>query len=208
MPPAELGWIRAELDAIRATVDAVAKGKRLERLVRNILCRIPGLTIEDQDVVNAYATQEMDLYFFNAREREGLHFLDCPLIVECKGWSGPVDGRELRHFATLLKDRGRRSGIFVALSGITGDARSRSAGFYHVTAALAGGQLVLVVTGEDLEAAEDPAHLVALLRRRMLDQVRGQILALERSARKGRAGRKGGTPRRATRKGHHGGGRE
>ena len=120
----------------------------------------------------------MDLYFFNTREREGLHFLDCPLIVECKGWTDPVDGREIRYFADLLKDKGRRDGIFVALNGITGDPRTVSAGFYHVTTALAGGQLVLVLTGDDLINFGDPRALVALLQRRMLDQVKGQILSI------------------------------
>jgi hypothetical protein len=82
----------------------------------------------------------------------------------------------------VLKDKGRRDGIFVALNGITGDPDTPSAGFYHVTTALAGGQLVLVMTGTDLEEAFEPANLVALLRRRMLDQVKGQVLAIERSS--------------------------
>jgi hypothetical protein len=118
----------------------------------------------------------MDLYFWNIRGRDGLHFLDCPLIIECKGWSRAISGRELRQFATLLRDRGRQSGIFVALSGITGSSQATTAGFYHLTAALAGGQLVLVVTGEDLASACDPPSLITLLQRRMLDLVKGQVL--------------------------------
>jgi hypothetical protein len=185
LPPIDGEWIRAELAAIRKDSTAATKGRRLEALVRRIFCQIPGLSLEDQDVISAYKTQEMDLYFFNAHERDGLHFLDCPLIIECKGWSDPVDGQEIRRFATLLKDKGCRDGIFVALNGITGHPQTMSAGFYHVAAALLGGQLVLVVTGDDLANASNTAGLITLLRRRMLDQVKGQVLAIAGSIQTG-----------------------
>lgn len=184
MPPIEGEWVRAELEAISNETGAAAKGKRLEALVRRTFCVVPGLSLDDQDIVNAYGTQEIDLYFFNARDRDGLHFLDCPLIIECKSWVEPVDGREIRYFADLLRDKGRRDGIFIALNGITGDPETLSAGLYHVTRALADGQLVLVMTGDDLAAAYDPDRLVALLRRRMLDQVKGQVLAMVGLSRK------------------------
>lgn len=146
--------------------------------MRRIFCEIPGISIEGQDVNNAFGTQEMDLFFWNTRERDGLHFLDCPLIVECKGWSRKVSGRELRQFATLLRDRGRRSGIFIALHGITGNSQATTAGFYHLTTALTDGQLVLVITGKDLANASHPSNLIALLQRRMLDLVKGQVLRI------------------------------
>jgi hypothetical protein len=142
------------------------------------------MALEGQDVESAYETEEIDLYFWNERVRDGLHFLDCPLIVECKAWSTPVSGRELRIFATLLRDKGRSSGIFFALEGITGDATERSAGFFHVASAMAGGQTVLIVTGADLEVITAPADITRLLRRRMLDQVKGQVLAIEGSLRR------------------------
>lgn len=189
MPPTDRDWIRTELARIRKERDAATKGRRLETLVRRVFCQIPGLSLEDQDVISAYKTQEMDLYFFNAREREGLHFLDCPLIIECKGWTDAVDGQEIRRFATLLKDKGRCNGIIVALSGITGDPEMMSAGFYHVAAALLGGQLVLVLTGDDLANARDTQGLIALLRRRMLDQVKGQVPAIAASSQSGKQGR-------------------
>lgn len=96
MLPIDGEWVRTELAAIRKERNAAVKGRRLELLVRRIFCQVPGPSVDDEDVVNAHRTQEMDLYFFNARERNGLHFLDCPLIIECKGWTNPVDGRELR----------------------------------------------------------------------------------------------------------------
>ena len=137
------------------------------------------MTLEDQDVQSAYDTEEIDLYFWNDHARDGLHFLDCPLNVECKAWSRPVSGREWRAFATLLRDKGRSSGVFVALEGIAGDALQLSAGFFHLASAMAGRRTVLVITGADLEAIDSPADLARLLRRRMLDQVKGQVLAIE-----------------------------
>jgi hypothetical protein len=182
-------WIRAELTAIQRTRESKTKGQRLEALLARVLCSIRGITLEDQDVENAYDTEEIDLYFWNDRARDGLHFLDCSPIVECKAWSRPVSGRELRTFATLLRDKGRSSGIFVALEGIAGNVLQRSAGFFHLASAMAGGQTVLVVTGADLKTADSPADLVRLLRRRMLDQVKGQVLAIESSRHRGKRNR-------------------
>jgi hypothetical protein len=184
VPTAFNNWICSELTAIQGSRESKPKGQRLEALIARLIGSVPGMAIEDQDVESAYETEEIDLYFWNERVRDGLHFLDCPLIVECKAWSSPVAGRELRTFATLLRDKGRSSGVFVALEGITGDAAERSAGFFHLASAMAGGQTVLVVTGADLQAISTPADLVRLLRQRMLDQVKGQVLAIEGSRRR------------------------
>jgi hypothetical protein len=171
-------FINAELEAIRDGTDS-DKGRRLETLIALIFKAIPGLELDAQDVESDYATEEIDLFFWNERLKEGLHFLDCPLVVECKGWSRPVPGRELRYFATLLKDKGRRSGIFIALEGITGKAKQRTAGFFHVASAMADGQTVLIITGEDLQGVASGEDLVAMLRRRLLDQVKSQVAAVE-----------------------------
>lgn len=178
MDPIDRARVRAELAAIRSEKNSGRKGRRLEALVRRIFCEIPGISIEDQDVINQFGTQEMDLFFWNTRERDGFHFLDCPLVVECKGWKRKVSGRALRQFATLLKDKGRQNGIFVALNGITGNPKVPTAAFYHSAMALAEGQLVLVITGDDLANACDPPSLIALLQRQMLDLVKGQVLQI------------------------------
>jgi hypothetical protein len=183
-------WIASELAAIRASSDPMVKGPRLEALIRVIFLSVPGLDLEDQDVESAYGTEEIDLYFWNHRERTGLHFMDCPLLVECKAWSKPASGRDLRYFATTLKDKGRSSGIFIALEGLTGDPATKSAGFFHVATAMAAGQTVLVVTGEDLMKLTSGADLIRLLRRRLTDQVRDQVLAVDVKPRKPQGARK------------------
>lgn len=183
-------WIKNELAAIRASDEAKVKGPRLEALIRAIFLAVPGLNLEEQDVESAYQTEEIDLYFWNDRERLGLHFLDCPLLVESKGWSQPVSGRELRYFATTLKDKGRSSGVFVALEGLAGNPANKSAGFFHVAAAMADGQTVLLITGDDLARLTCGADLVRLLQRRLIDQVRDQVLAAPRKAAKPRSTKK------------------
>ncbi|PZR84760.1 MAG: hypothetical protein DI537_32140 [Stutzerimonas stutzeri] len=172
-------WIVMELAAIDASSDPTVKGRRLEALIRAIFFSVPGLDLEDQDVESAYLTEEIDLYFWNDREREGLHFMDCPLLVECKAWSKPASGRELRYFATTLKDKDRSSGIFVALKGLTGNPAAKSAGFFHVASAMAAGQTVLLITGDDIAKLTCGTDLVRLLRRRLTDQVRDQVLATD-----------------------------
>ena len=178
----DTAWIRDELTGIRASSNPEIKGPRLETLIRTIFLVVPGMDLEDQDVENAYQTEEIDLYFWNDREREGLHFLDCPLLVECKAWSKPVSGRDLRYFATTLKDKGRSSGVFIALEGLAGKPAKKTAGFFHVSAAMATGQTVLLITGADISSLTCGADLVRLLRRRLTDQVRDQVLAVEAKA--------------------------
>ncbi|RVD41227.1 hypothetical protein EN858_16215 [Mesorhizobium sp. M4B.F.Ca.ET.215.01.1.1] len=178
MAPLDRAHIALEINAIREeTEEAHRKGKRLETLIATIFRAVPGLALEDQDVVSDFGTQEIDLYFMNTCPIDGLHFLDCPLIVECKGWSSAVSSRELRYFASLLKDKGRRSGVFIALEGVAGNPANRTAGFFHLTAAMIEGQTVLILTGEDLLDIGSGEDLVKLLQRRLMDQVKSQVAA-------------------------------
>lgn len=170
-------WIAAELSAIDALErKSQEKGKRLETLVSTIFLRVAGLQYEGTNLKNFYRTEEIDLLFWNDRERDGVHFLDCPLIVECKSSATPLAGRDLRYFATTLQDKGRTSGVLVALAGLAGNEEGASAGYYHMTAALGQGTNVLLVTRADLLALTSGADLVALLKRRLLSLVKMQIL--------------------------------
>ena len=171
--------VRAELRKVRRTRKAEAKGKLVEILVGYVFGCVPGLSLDDANVINVYQSEEIDLVFWNDHEADGVRFLDCPLIIECKGWSGPVSGRELRYFASVLKDRGRRSGIFVALNGITGNEADLTAAFYHSAAAQIEGVQVFVVTGAELSTLVDSADLVSLLKRKLLELTKHQIQAFK-----------------------------
>ena len=170
-------WVVAELSAIDALGHKPQeKGKRLELLVTAIFSLVPGLEYEGTNPLNLYLTEELDLLYWNDRERDGVHFLDCPLIVECKSSKTALSGRDLRYFATTLRDKGRTSGVLVALAGIAGNEKATTAGYYHMSAALHEGVNILVVTREDLLALTSGVDLVALLRRRLLSLVRSQVL--------------------------------
>lgn len=167
--------LKPALTEIAAEPDAQKKGRKLEALIRDLFCSLDGITLEGEDVVNAYWSEEIDLIFWNDR-RSGLLFLDCPLIVECKAWSKAVSGREVRYFATELKDKGRSNGVFIALNGVTGNFEDLTAAFFHLAAAMIGGVTVLVITGEELAALTDAEELATVFRRKLLQMVRQQIL--------------------------------
>jgi hypothetical protein len=168
--------LRPALDAIAAERNSERKGRLLERMIADLFTSIPGLTLDGEDIVNAFKSEEVDLIFWNDQHDEGFRFLDCPLIVECKGWSRPVAGREVRYFATELKDKGRRNGIFVALNGITGDEQNLTAAFFYVAAMIEGVQ-VLVLTGEELAALQYAEGLISIFRSKLLGMTRQQIRA-------------------------------
>ena len=172
--PVDLG---PELEAVAAERDRFQKGRRLEQMIGRLFGSLSGVTLEDEDIVNAFGSEEIDLIFWNAQHDTGLRFLDCPLIVECKGWSRPVAGREVRYFATELKDKGRRNGVFVALNGITGDEQNLTAAFFHVAAAMIEGVQVLVLTGEELAAIAHAEDLIPIFKRKLLGMTRQQIRA-------------------------------
>ena len=173
----DAAWIANELSVIdRLDHEPQKKGKRLETLIKGIFLTVPGLEFDAADRRNFYQTEEIDILFWNDFERDGVHFLDCPLIVECKSSKTPLSGRDLRYFATTLRDKGRRSGVLVALAGVAGKEENATAGFFHMTAALHEGVTVLVVTREDLLALSSVSNLVKLLKQRQLSLVRSQVL--------------------------------
>ncbi|MDD1498791.1 hypothetical protein PVA19_10245 [Agrobacterium sp. CNPSo 3708] len=178
-------WIANELTEIGALgCRAQEKGQRLERLIQTIFSEIPGLEFDTADHRNFYQTEEIDLLFWNDRERDGVHFLDCPLIIECKSSATPVSGRDVRYFANTLSDKGRSSGILVALAGVAGDDERVTAGIFHITAALLTRVSVLVVTREDLLSWRSASDIVHTLKRGLLSLVRDQVLAVDAAVRR------------------------
>ena len=81
--------LRPALDAIAAEVNPERKGRLLEEMIAELFSSVPGLALDGEDVVNAFQSEEIDLIFWNEQHDLGFRFLDCPLIVECKGWSRP-----------------------------------------------------------------------------------------------------------------------
>src|SRR3954462_6751265 len=72
--------LKVELATIADERDGYQKGRRLELMIGGLFGTLPGVTLEDEDVVNAFSSEEIDLIFWNEQHDKGLRFLDCPLI--------------------------------------------------------------------------------------------------------------------------------
>jgi len=146
-----------------------AKGLALEKAVRRLFSRVPGIELAASNVKNAANTEEVDVLFWNARSRGGLYQLETPFLVECKNWGKKVSGQAVVYFANTLRGRGCRDGILVASSGITGDAGKLTEAHYEIAYALRKGQRILVLNRIEIENLRDATQLSSLLKRKILD---------------------------------------
>jgi hypothetical protein len=157
------------ISAVDQATGSAAKGESLEELLAYLLEEVPGYLAMERNVLNAFATEELDIAVIHSRDPEGLSFLPAIVLVECKNWSAPVDSAAVSYFATRVRNRGCEVGILVAASGITGDPAGPTAAQFEGAVALAkDGIKVLVVTLDDLRVFNSIDDFVALLRTRLL----------------------------------------
>lgn len=130
------------------------KGKALEDLICYLFEKIPGLSLTERNVKNTYESEEIDVAFFNDQHAAGLNFLSQILIVECKNWNTPVGSSQVSWLAWKVRRRSLECGILVAANGITGDPNDGKDAHDIVTAALADGIRLLVITREEIEGLQ------------------------------------------------------
>jgi hypothetical protein len=130
---------------------------------------VPGITTKARNTLNPFATEELDVAFWNEKHRNGFYFLPYSLLVECKNWSEPVDGQTVVYFADRLRARGADHGVLVAARGVTGDPARLTAAHFELTRALGTGIRILVVTRSELEALLDTADLARLLKQKLCE---------------------------------------
>jgi hypothetical protein len=152
-------------DGDRATT-TTARGRALEDLIAYLFELIPGISVTMRNRLNVFQAEEIDVAFWNEGEPTGLRMFDHILLVECKNWSVPTGYPELAIFNDKLQSRGRPMGIFVAASGITGDAAVLTASHSVLARALAQGREILVITRHEIEKLTDTDHLVRLLKQK------------------------------------------
>jgi len=160
--------IRELLQRSDGEEDSVKKGRLLEDLICHMLEGIPGITITLRNELDAFRAGEIDVAFFNEQHVDGLFFLDHIVLAECKNWSEPVGSDELRIFDAKLKERGLTMGILIAANGVTGDPQLLSSAHNTVAVALQDGRRIVVITREEIEAIDDAAEIVELLKRKLL----------------------------------------
>jgi hypothetical protein len=140
-------------------------GEALQDLARYLFGRIPGVEPCEDNVRNAFGTEEIDVPFWNKQLPTGLYFLPNLFPVECKYWDRPVGSKEVAYFGTILRHRGCDCGIILAMKGIAGTVKPLTAAYYEVTMALAQGQRILILDESDIKSVTSTRRLALLLKR-------------------------------------------
>jgi restriction endonuclease Mrr len=122
-------------------------------------------------VLNAFATEEIDLAVGNAGHRSGLAAFSDVILVECKNWSNAVGSQEVTYFVSRLRQRGCTCGILIAMNGVTGDAADLTAAKFEIATALKEKIRVIVLKRQELEALRTQADFVNLLKRKTLELI-------------------------------------
>ena len=169
--PSFASIIAAGLRCCDGAATTHAKGKALEDLIVAIFQRIPGVEQVQRNVLNAFATEEIDLAVGNAGHRNGLAAFPDVLLVECKNWSSAVGTQEVTYFVSRLRQRGCACGILIAMNGVTGDAKDRTDATFEIATALKDKIRVIVLKRDELELLRSPSDFVDLLKRKTLELI-------------------------------------
>jgi hypothetical protein len=96
-----------------AAATAYDKGKKFEELIVHIFSKVPGVKYYKSNVLNNAGSEEVDVAFFNNKNRAGFPFLEHLLLVECKNWSAPIGAVNVREFSTKLEHRACAYGVLL-----------------------------------------------------------------------------------------------
>lgn len=169
--PSFASLITAGLRCCDGATTTNAKGKALEDLIAAIFQRIPGIEQVQRNVLNSFATEEIDLAVGNAGHRNGLAAFPDVILVECKNWSSAVGSQEVSYFVSRLRQRGCMCGILIAMNGVTGDAQDLTAAKFEIATALKDKVRVIVLKRQELETLRSPSDIVDLLKRKTLELI-------------------------------------
>ena len=142
---------------------AQERGRSLQDVSCHLLGAIPGVPPPMCNVVDFADGGEIDIFFANNAQDNGLWFLPHAILVECKNWVQPVGSQEVRVFMDRMKERACSVGVLIAANGITGNTDDLSAARRHIARALQDGYHILVVTLDELADADGSAGVVKLL---------------------------------------------
>ncbi len=145
------------------------KGRSLEGLLCYIFGKVPGVVITHRDQLNTFHSEEIDIALWNDRVAGSLDFLPNIILVEAKNWSSPVSSAEVAWFDRKLMNRGLDFGVLVALNGVTGNAKDRTAAHEIIAASLREQRRLVVLTRDDLVTLRCTDDLVALVKRKLCE---------------------------------------
>jgi hypothetical protein len=158
-------------DALNAAETTPEKGRAFEDLIAYVFGRVPGISLTFRDALNVFASEELDLAFWNTQHRKGFYFLPNIILVECKNWSHPVGSNEVSWFDAKLRRRSRTHGVLLAADGVTGSALEVSAAHDIVRTALTDGRHIVVITLLELLACPTTEAIVQLVQAKLCEMV-------------------------------------
>jgi len=134
------------------------KGKTLEDLISYLMECINGLEIIDRGC--RLEAEEIDIIVGNG----AFSGWGDPIIVECKNWSRKVGSKEIVAFKEKMTDLDCKTGIFVAMRGITGneckDAKLK------VRWALREKKHIIIIEWQDIEKIKNGEDWVQILKKK------------------------------------------
>lgn len=163
--------VTAGLRCCDSATTANTKGQALEDLITAMFKRVPGVEQVQRNVLNSFATEEIDMAVGNAGHRNGLAAFPDVILVECKNWSNAVGSQEVAYFVSRLRQRGCICGILIAMNGVTGNAEELTAAKFEIATALKEKIRVIVLKRQELEVLRTPADFVDLLKRKTLELI-------------------------------------
>jgi hypothetical protein len=145
------------------------KGRALEDLICYLFEKIPGITVTKRDRLNVFASEEIDIAFWNTKDSDGLYFLPNIILVECKNWSDPLSSMHVNWFDSKLKRRAQTFGVLVAANGITGDSSEISSAHEIIRTSLAEGRQLVVITRREIETFSSTTQIVELIKEKLCE---------------------------------------
>ncbi|MCI0461055.1 MAG: restriction endonuclease [Gemmataceae bacterium] len=164
MPAYSQAKIKQFLKAADTATTNPVKGKAFEDLICYLFEKIPGVILPQRDVRNTFASEEIDVAFYNEQDPKGLKAFNPFLLIECKNWSATVGSAEVGSFISKIRNRGLDFGILVAAQGITGSAADGKQAHHQATLALKDKIQIVVLTRLDLQALKTTEELVTLIK--------------------------------------------
>ena len=161
--------IRSFLRSARTAATTRAKGQALESLVSYMFSKIPGVTVTKRNALNVFASEEIDVAFWNEKDPEGIPFLPNIILVECKNWGNPVGSSEVSWFDTKLRNRGLSFGVLVALNGITGNPADLTSAHSIIAGSLREQRNIVVITSEDIMLLRDATQIIRLFKEKLCE---------------------------------------
>jgi Restriction endonuclease len=163
--------IKSYFSASDKSNNTTDKGRLLEDLVCYLFEQVPGVSVGKRNTLNTFASEEIDVAFWNRMDVDGLYFLPNIILVECKNWSQPVGSEEVNWFDSKLKRRCQTFGILVAANGVTGNSQKIQAAHEIIRVALSEGRQLIVITRSEIEDLKTSADLVKLIQDKLCELV-------------------------------------